>query len=56
MDPLESLEGAKGRHMAVEVKCEVHLATTNGLFADRWVCDECGGVGIPGAWRYPYLR
>jgi hypothetical protein len=34
MDPLDPLEGAKGRHMAVEVKCEVHVATINGFSAN----------------------
>jgi hypothetical protein len=31
MDPVVSPEGANGGHMTVEVKCEVHVATTNGL-------------------------
>jgi hypothetical protein len=34
MDPLVSLEGANGGHMDVEVKCGIHVATTNGLSAN----------------------
>jgi hypothetical protein len=34
MDPFESLEGANGGYMAVEVKCGTHVATTNGLSAN----------------------
>lgn len=37
MDPFESPEGANGGHMAVEVKCEVRVATTNGLSLDDMV-------------------
>jgi hypothetical protein len=34
MDPVVSPENANGGHMTVEVKCDVHVAMTNGLFLD----------------------
>jgi hypothetical protein len=34
MDPVVSPESANGGHMTVEVKCEIHVAMTNGLSLD----------------------